>query len=97
MVIATCKRQDDGSYVAPELAEGQTLERLYAFGDKLRMVYARILERRKRCLHQVHRLPKKDRPWRYRCELCGQQQKILSGVNLDTLRPLAGSRGRASG
>ncbi len=36
LLIATACRLDlDGNYYAPELAEEQTLERLYAFGDRL--------------------------------------------------------------
>lgn len=35
LLIATCKRNYDGEYVAPELMEVQTLEKLYAFRDRL--------------------------------------------------------------
>lgn len=46
IIIMTCKRDMKGNYYAPELAEEQTLERLYAFGDRLRAAYARLKVRR---------------------------------------------------
>lgn len=36
---ATCPRNINGDFIAPELAEEQTLDRLYAFGDRLHEVY----------------------------------------------------------
>lgn len=39
LVIATCKRDLNGNMVAPLLAEEQTLDNLYKFGDQLRGVY----------------------------------------------------------
>jgi hypothetical protein len=32
------------------------------------------------CLHQLDRLPVAARPYRYRCRLCGQRQKIANGI-----------------
>lgn len=39
LLIATCKRNLEGEFVAPELTQEQTLENLYAFGDRLREIY----------------------------------------------------------
>jgi len=35
----TCPKNYRGEFVAPELAEAQTLENLYAFGDRLQKAY----------------------------------------------------------
>lgn len=45
LLIMTCKRSLDGKLYAPELAESQTLENLYAFGDRLRAAYRRMKSR----------------------------------------------------
>jgi hypothetical protein len=37
------------------------------------------------CLHRVRRLPAKEKPYRFKCEICGQRQKVLSGLDLDGL------------
>lgn len=37
------------------------------------------------CLHRLRRLPASAKPYRYRCEVCGQHMKILNGVSLDRL------------
>lgn len=39
MLIATCKRNLEGEFVSPRLAEEQSLDNLYAFGDHLREIY----------------------------------------------------------
>lgn len=45
LLIATCPRNRNGEFVAPELAEEQTLDRLYAFSDRLHEVHERMRER----------------------------------------------------
>lgn len=35
LLIATCPRNDDGKFIAPELSQEQTLDNLYAFGTRL--------------------------------------------------------------
>ena len=42
LITMACPTNIKGEYIAPELAEEQTLERLYAFGDRLRALHARI-------------------------------------------------------
>ncbi len=42
LLVLACPRNRDGDFVAPELTEEQTLDNLYAFGDRLREIYARI-------------------------------------------------------
>jgi len=39
LLTIACPRNYQGEYFAPELAEEQTLDRLYAFGDRLRSLY----------------------------------------------------------
>jgi len=39
LLIMACPTNIDGDFIAPELAEEQTLERLYAFGDRLATLY----------------------------------------------------------
>lgn len=46
LIVLTCPRNMAGAYVAPELAQEQTLENLYAFGDRLRKGYALLKARR---------------------------------------------------
>jgi hypothetical protein len=42
LLVAACSRNRDNEFIANELAEEQTLDNLYAFGDRLREIYARI-------------------------------------------------------
>lgn len=42
LLAATCQRSLNGDYVSRELTDGQTLENLYAFGDRLEAAYKRI-------------------------------------------------------
>ena len=43
MLLAwACPTNLDGEYIAPELAEEQTLERLSAFGDRLESLYEKL-------------------------------------------------------
>ena len=46
LLLAACPRNLAGEFVAPELAEEQTLPNLYAFGKRLRGVYRRLLRAR---------------------------------------------------
>ena len=46
LLTAACERNLDGEFVARELAQEQTLENLYKFGDRLRDVHERIKARR---------------------------------------------------
>jgi hypothetical protein len=45
LLILTCSSNMAGEYIARELAQEQTLENLYAFGDRLRAGYERIKAR----------------------------------------------------
>ena len=47
LLTMACPRNLDGEWVARELAEEQTLENLYAFGDRLRVLYEKLKARRK--------------------------------------------------
>lgn len=47
LLLATCARNDQGEFVSVDLAQEQTVERLFAFGDKLEKVYKRMKERRR--------------------------------------------------
>lgn len=60
LLALTCPRNLDGEYVAPELAEEQTLDKLYSFGDRLRRAYEGMKERAK-----VR--------WRTHCRDCGSK------------------------
>ena len=46
LLIAACERNLEGEFVARELAQDQSLENLYTFGDRLRDVHRRIKARR---------------------------------------------------
>lgn len=46
LLVATCSRNMDGEFVARELLQKQTLENLYAFGDRLAQAYEEIKARR---------------------------------------------------
>lgn len=49
LLTEVCPRNVEGEFVARELVEEeQTLENLYAFGDRLRDRYARMKERRRK-------------------------------------------------
>lgn len=39
LLIMACPTNINGEYIAPELAEVQTLDNLYAFGDRLAALY----------------------------------------------------------
>lgn len=41
LIVATCPMGYDGEYYARELAEEQTLENLYAFGEKIAAAHDR--------------------------------------------------------
>lgn len=47
LLIRACKFGLNGEYIVPELAEEQTLENLYDFGDRLRAIYKQQTGRRK--------------------------------------------------
>lgn len=47
LVVMSCKRSMNGEMIAPELAEEQTLERLAAFGDRLRGLHQMMKARAK--------------------------------------------------
>lgn len=42
LIAATCSVDSRGTYYSRELSQEQTLERLYAFGDRLREEHARL-------------------------------------------------------
>mgnify|MGYP001566969360 CR=1 FL=1 len=46
LLILTCPTNINGEYIAPELAEEQTLDNLYAFGERLKRGYAMLNARR---------------------------------------------------
>lgn len=48
LIVLTCPTNGRGEYIAPELVIEQTLENLYAFGDRLRKGYALLKARRDR-------------------------------------------------
>jgi len=39
LLVLACPTNLDGDYISPELVKEQTLERLYAFGDRLECIY----------------------------------------------------------
>jgi hypothetical protein len=45
LLALTCKKNIKGDYVAPELTEEQTLDRLEAFGQRLDEAYKRYIKR----------------------------------------------------
>lgn len=45
LLIVACPRNLNGAFIAPELVEEQTLENLYAFGDRLRALYAKTCKK----------------------------------------------------
>jgi hypothetical protein len=47
LLILACLRNLAGEFVAPELAEEQTLARLYSFGDRLRELHSKMKAREK--------------------------------------------------
>ena len=46
LLIAACSRNENGEFVARELAHEQTIENLFAFGDKLEKYYETMMSRR---------------------------------------------------
>ena len=46
LLTRACPTNIRGEFVAPELVEEQTLENLYAFGDRLRGLYAEMMTNR---------------------------------------------------
>lgn len=48
LIVLTCPTNLHGEYIAPELVRDQTLENLYAFGDRLRAGYALMKSKRKK-------------------------------------------------
>jgi hypothetical protein len=50
LIVATCKRSDAGDgYYAPELAQEQTLENLYAFSARVEAIHAMYFADTDRC------------------------------------------------
>lgn len=49
LLIMTCPRNNEGQFFVPELAQEQSLENLYAFGDKLRERHDRYLAGTDKC------------------------------------------------
>ena len=45
LVSLACPTNAQGEHIAPELAEEQTLENLYSFGDRLNRLYQNYLKR----------------------------------------------------
>jgi len=43
ILVLACQTNTDGEFVAKELAEEQTLQNLYAFGDRLKDVHDKLL------------------------------------------------------
>ncbi len=46
LLILACPRNDAGEFVAPDLAQEQSLENLYKFGDRLRKAYEFLIKNR---------------------------------------------------
>ena len=57
LLTMTCPTNMDGDFVAPELAEEQTLENLYAFGDRLRTAHDKHLRGGDRCACRTPEAP----------------------------------------
>lgn len=55
LLTLACPTNANGEYVAPELVEEQTLENLYAFGDRLRRIHATRIAGTPKC--QCHPVP----------------------------------------
>ena len=47
LLILVCPRNENGEFVAPELAREQTLDNLWAFGDKLERAYGMMTKLKK--------------------------------------------------
>ena len=45
LITLACPTNAKGEHIAPELAEEQTLENLYSFGDRLNRLYQNYLKR----------------------------------------------------
>jgi hypothetical protein len=45
LLVAACGTNKDGEFIARELVEEQTLENLYAFGDRLQAVHQQMKKR----------------------------------------------------
>ncbi len=43
LIVLCCPTNATGQYVAPELAREQTLENLYAFGERLKKMHDEVL------------------------------------------------------
>jgi hypothetical protein len=61
LLTLTCSLNVDGEFVARELVEEQTLDNLYAFGDRLRAVHDEHLAGGKRCACRKPRKPRKKK------------------------------------
>lgn len=49
LIVAACPTNAAGQYIARELAEEQTLENLYAFGDRLAKLHDEVFKPRGFC------------------------------------------------
>lgn len=49
LIVLACPTDAQGDYIAPELAQEQTLDNLYAFGDRLRKLHDEVLKPRGLC------------------------------------------------
>lgn len=47
LLVLTCPKNYNNEFVAPELVEEQTLENLYAFGDRLQKQYDYLMKERR--------------------------------------------------
>lgn len=49
LIVLACPTNFQGEYIADELAHEQTLENLYAFGDRLRKIHDELIVPKGRC------------------------------------------------
>lgn len=45
LLAVACLKNIEGEYVSPELAEEQTIERLFEFAKRLEHLYGRVIQR----------------------------------------------------
>lgn len=75
LIVLTCPRNLAGEYVAPELAQEQTLENLDAFGDRLRTGY-RLLMKLRGSAKKCRDCDNPAVPGGMWCRSCGRRRRI---------------------
>lgn len=59
LLVRCCPRNMDGEFIAPELAQTQSLENLYTFGERLEREHARMMADRIKRRREIRRSSQK--------------------------------------